>query len=57
MKFDYIFALKYNRVYVRVISHEYVYSATLYQLINTADEDTIWHCNMGKTFQETSNPN
>jgi hypothetical protein len=41
MKVDYIFALKYKWMYVRVIPHEYVYSATLYQLIITADENTI----------------
>jgi len=57
MKVDYIFALKYERMYVRVTPHEYVYSDTLYQLIIAADVDTIWQCSMGKTFQETSNPN
>jgi len=41
MKVDDIFALKYERMYVRVIAHEYVYSATMYQLINAADKDTI----------------
>jgi len=41
MKVDDIFALKYERMYVRVTPHEYVYSTTLYQLINAADEDMI----------------
>jgi len=41
MKVDYIFALKYERMYVRVTPHEYVYSDTLYQLIIAADVDTI----------------
>jgi hypothetical protein len=40
-KVDYIFGLKYERTYVRVIPHEYVYSSTLYQFFHTADEDTI----------------
>ena len=44
-------------MYVRVIPHEYVYSATLHRRINTADEDTIWQYCVGTTFQETSNPN